>query len=298
MRKPKVTVVGSINMDLVVSASRMPEKGETLMGDDFHTYPGGKGANQAVAATRAGADVTLIGAVGVDSFGQELMTHLEKQKVNMSLVTRKKDVPTGIATIILAENDNRIIVTPGANHSLTPEDIKKQEETIRNSDIVLFQLETPVEVVIKAAELAHQAGVKTILNPAPFQPIPEELFETIKYFTPNETEVKELTSGGMDGRLQKKLIVTMGEQGVSYTQDEQSKHVAAYKVNAIDTTGAGDTFNGSLAAKLASGSELNEAIDFANASAALSVEKAGAQNGMPEKEEVEKYLQGVRGNLK
>lgn len=294
MKRPKVTVIGSINMDLVVSASKMPEKGETLLGDDFHTYPGGKGANQAVAAARSGAEVTMIGAVGDDSFGENLMNHLDNEGVDVSKVTRKKEVSTGIATIILAENDNRIIVTPGANHRLTSEEINDLQETIVTSDLVLFQLETPMNVVVQASKVASKAGVPAILNPAPYQSIPEELLEAIDYLTPNETEVEALYKEIGEKKWEDKMIVTMGARGVRYTNDGKVEKVEGHTVEIADTTGAGDTFNGALAAKLASGNELKESIVFANAAAALAVQKIGAQSGMPEKDEVEKLLQEMR----
>ncbi|WP_347861963.1 ribokinase [Salimicrobium sp. PL1-032A] len=291
MSKPKVTVVGSINMDLVVSASKMPAKGETLIGDGFHTYPGGKGANQAVAAARAGAEVTMIGAVGADSFGEELISDLEREGIDVSKVKKKQESPTGIATIILAENDNRIIVTPGANHTLTGGEIDDLHETIIHSDIVLFQLETPMEVVRHAADIARSAGVPVILNPAPYHPVPEALMEAVQYITPNETEAEALYEDHAEKSFKDKLIVTMGAEGIRY---REGGHIEGHVVDAVDTTGAGDTFNGVLAAELASGHDLDVSIMFANAAAALAVQKIGAQSGMPHRDEVEQFLKDAR----
>jgi ribokinase len=291
-----VTVIGSINMDLVTSTTQIPKVGETVLGHSFHTIPGGKGANQAVAAARLGADVTMIGAVGDDSFGETLVEHLTNQGINTENIMKMKDTSTGIASIIVSEADNSIIVVPGANHHITPEVIAKHEDKIINSDIILLQLEIPLESVIKAVELAKKHGVRTILNPAPIQKLPKELLEMVDYVTPNEHEQALLFASieGSDQELEKlmeKCIVTKGSKGVMFYKNGEKVEIPSIQVEAVDTTGAGDSFNGSLASGLCEGLEIDEACRFANVVGAISVTKLGAQTGMPTKKEVEEFLQ-------
>jgi ribokinase len=292
----KITVIGSINMDLVTSTTQIPKVGETVLGQSFHSIPGGKGANQAVAAARLGGDVTMIGAVGDDSFGRTLVDHLTHQGINTKNIIEVKDVSSGIASIILSAADNSIIVVPGANNSITPEIIEKHEDIIRASSILLLQLEIPLESVIRAIELAKKHGVLTILNPAPIQKLPKNLLEMVDFVTPNEHE-QELLFASVEGteqdlaELKKKCIVTKGSKGVVIYKNGKKVEIPSIQVEAVDTTGAGDSFNGALAYALCEGLEIVESCRFANVVGAISVTKLGAQTGMPTKKEVEEFLQ-------
>lgn len=282
-------------MDLVTSTNKIPKVGETVLGHSFHTIPGGKGANQAVAAARLGADVTMIGAVGNDSFGETLVDHLRNQGINTKSIMKANETSTGIASIIISEADNSIIVVPGANNHITPELIEKHEEKIINSNILLLQLEIPLESVIRAVELAKKHGIRTILNPAPIQKLPKELLEMVDYLTPNEHE-QTLLFASVDGteqeleNLKEKCIVTKGSKGVMIYNNGESIEIPSIKVEAVDTTGAGDSFNGALATALCEGLDIEEACRFANVVGAISVTKLGAQTGMPTKKEVEEFL--------
>jgi ribokinase len=292
----KITVIGSINMDLVTSTTIIPKVGETVLGHSFHTIPGGKGANQAVAAARLGADVTMIGAVGDDSFGHTLVEHLINQGINTENIMKVKDIATGIASIIISEADNSIIVVPGANNHITPEVIDRHEDQIKDSNIILLQLEIPLESVVRAVKLAKKHGVRTILNPAPIQKLPKELLEMVDYLTPNEHEQKLLFDSidGSDQELEmykEKCIVTKGSKGVMIYKNGEKIEIPSIQVEAVDTTGAGDSFNGALATALCDGRDIEEACRFANVIGAISVTKLGAQTGMPTKKEVEEFLQ-------
>jgi ribokinase len=295
MTERKITVIGSINMDLVTSTAQIPKVGETVLGQSFHTIPGGKGANQAVAAARLGADVTMIGAVGDDSFGHTLVEHLTNQGINTENIMKVEDTSTGIASIVVSEADNSIIVVPGANNHVTPEVIEKHEDEIIHSDIILLQLEIPLESVVRAVELAKKHGVRTILNPAPIQELPKELLEMVDYLTPNEHE-QILLFASINGteeelaNLKKKCIVTKGSKGVMIYKNGEKIEIPSIRVEAVDTTGAGDSFNGALATALCDGRNLEEACRFANVIGAISVTKLGAQTGMPTKKEVEEFL--------
>jgi ribokinase len=287
----KITVIGSINMDLVTQTNSVPKMGETVMGQSFFTIPGGKGANQAVAAAKLGADVTMIGLVGDDAFGREYIDYLKTQKVDVNHVQPVADEKTGIASILLSGGDNSIIVVPGANHRMTPELVERHEDVIANSDLLLLQLEIPMESVEKAAELAKKHGVKVVLNPAPFQRMSKSLLENVDYITPNEHEAELLMKAAEEPNLfLNKLVVTRGSEGVSYIENNQGFYVGSYQVDVIDTTGAGDTFNGAFSVALLEGKKMSDSCKFACAAAALSVTKLGAQVGMPDREEVKTFL--------
>ncbi|MUG44068.1 ribokinase [Paenibacillus woosongensis] len=303
MRQPNIVVVGSLNMDIVVKAERAPEMGETLLGQEVHFIPGGKGANQAVAAARLGANVFMLGAVGDDAFGLELRQSLEQNGVNAAAVRIAAGESSGIASILLVQGDNQIVVVPGANASCTPEDVYIHEELFAQADVVLLQLEIPVESAAAAAELAHKYGKAVILNPAPAQSLPEKLLENTDYITPNRSELGLLTGLEVSGAAWKsaaeqlvrmgpgQAVVTLGSEGAAYmTGAGTMEKKSAYRVSAVDTTGAGDTFNGGLAYALGSGAGLGEAVSFAVAASALSVTKLGAQTGMPTYEEVMKFM--------
>jgi ribokinase len=293
--KKKVLVIGSINMDLVTKTPQVPRIGETLMGESFFTIPGGKGANQAVAASRLGAEVTLIGCVGNDAFGRQLVEGLTNEGINMSNVKPVTHSATGIASITLANGDNSIIVVPGANYEVTPEYVKNYEDVIAGSDILLLQLEIPLESVKEAVSIAKKHNVKVILNPAPIQALPKDLVEQVDYFTPNEHEQELLltSSEWTDQELQSiksKCIVTKGSKGVTLYHNGVEKEIPSFQVDVVDTTGAGDSFNGALALSLSEGISLEESCKFANAVGALSVTKLGAQGGMPTRKEIEEFL--------
>ncbi|WLR51355.1 ribokinase [Bacillus tianshenii] len=302
MKKPNITVIGSINMDLVTTAEIVPEQGETLMGTSFDTNPGGKGANQAVASAKLGANVTFIGCVGDDPFGQELIMNMKNHGIQTDRIKTITDEATGIATIILSNGDNRIIVVPGANKFVSPELVEENEDIIAESDIVLLQLEIPMVTVETAAALAKKHNTKVILNPAPIQSLSNELLESVEHLTPNEHEVKELfeqaeheEQKALFKQLESKFIITKGSKGVSYCHDNIVKEIDSFDVEAVDTTGAGDSFNGAIAVALSEGMELERACGFANAVGALSVTKSGAQGGMPTREEVERFLHSRKG---
>ncbi|WP_163152175.1 ribokinase [Anoxybacillus sp. MB8] len=290
MRKPTITVIGSMNMDLVTIVKRMPLQGETVLGEMFRLIPGGKGANQAVAAARLGADVHMIGAVGADAFGTELLQHLKREGIFVDGVKPVTDIETGIATIVISEGDNRIIVVPGANHALCPDDPERWEEKIAKSDVCLLQLEIPLSVVERAVWIAKRHGVRVILNPAPAQPLPDMLLDQVDVLTPNEHERDIVLAGRAIEKWAHKFIVTEGKRGVSFQRNGEWIRIPGFHVPVVDTTGAGDTFNGALAVALSKGMALEEACRYANAAAALSVTKLGAQTGMPTKKELESFL--------
>lgn len=290
-KQPTVCVVGSINMDVTISTDTIPAQGETVIGGAFATYFGGKGANQAVAAARAGAKVKMIGAVGDDDFGHTSLTHLQREGIDTALVDMLPHVSTGVANIILTELDNRIIVASGANFEVTPRKVAQAEEQIRTSDIVLLQLELPLETVTQAIHIAHKHNVPVVLNPAPYTLVPKEILEKCTYMTPNEIELEDMLQLVSFETIKEKLMVTLGSLGVSYYADGDERQVEGYQVEVKDTTGAGDTFNGVLAAMLAKGWSVLEAIRFANAAAACSITKEGAQSGMPTFEEIQHFME-------
>ncbi|WP_332631555.1 ribokinase [Halalkalibacter flavus] len=290
MSKRKITVIGSINMDLVTITNIRPQVGETVLGESFSTVPGGKGANQAVAAARLGADVTLIGCVGSDAFGQELRIHLMNEGVSFREVQNETKKHTGIASITISDQDNSIIVVPGANKEVTPTRIEPFIETIVGSDMILLQLEIPIHTVEYVIKKASHNNVPVIVNPAPFQPLSMETLEKVTYITPNEHEKKMLQVVNM----KEKVVVTKGSKGVSIWDNDEFIDIASYNVDVVDTTGAGDAFNGALAVALAERSSLKDACRFATAVGALAVTKLGAQSGMPTREEVVAFLESQK----
>lgn len=289
-----ITVVGSINMDLVVRTSRFPKQGETALGDLYMTVPGGKGANQAVAAARLGSEVHMIGAVGTDAFGDELLAGLKTESIQVDMVKRVEGT-SGIANILLSEGDNRIIVVPGANHELKAEEMDAFESHLANSRMVIMQLEIPIPVIQHTLEICHRHGVPTILNPAPATGFTDEFLPYATYLTPNETEAEEIFGQDWEAALEQypnRLIVTIGQKGARYFDGSRHVIVEGFATEAVDTTGAGDTFNGALGVALAENMPFEEAVRFANAAASLSVEKFGAQGGMPKRQEVLARLGG------
>lgn len=294
-KPPSIVVIGSLNMDMVTKSSRFPIKGETIAGESFQQLPGGKGANQAVAAARLGGQVTMIGAVGRDITGTVLLENLKQENINTDYVTIE-DETTGIAQITVSENDNQIIIVPGANYSLTKAHINDAREVINQADILIVQLEIPIEIIEYTIKIANKLRVPVILNPAPAVELSSEILAGVTYLTPNETELAFLAKHdklefGVESLLQRgvnTVVVTLGSEGVCYKkyQDEFPVRKKGFTAKVVDTTGAGDTFNGALAFKLASGSGLEEAVVFANKAASLSVMKFGAQSGMPTMDEM------------
>ena len=310
--KPKIVVVGSSNMDLVVKSPRIPAKGETILGGDFIMSPGGKGANQAVAAAKLGAEVFFVAKLGDDIFGRQSLSNLQKVAVRIEYIIQTNEAPSGVALITVDDaGDNVIVVAPGANLKLSPEDVKHAQSAITSSGAVAAQLEVPLETVEFAARLANDAGVPFILDPAPAQKLSPELLRMVDVLTPNETEAEILTgievtdeksalvaAKDLLQRGVKAVILTMGAQGYLLATKDGAEFVPSVKVDAVDTTAAGDAFTGSLGVGLAQGKTLRDAAIFANHVAALSVTKMGAQSSMPDAEHVEnfmkqKFAQGV-----
>ena len=299
-----ITVVGSLNMDLVTYTSRMPAAGETIIGKSFRQIPGGKGANQADAIAKLGAEVKMIGCVGCDGMGTALLDSLRNDGVDVTMVKRVDGISTGIASITVdSSGSNSIIVVPGANGRLSIEDLQASLEAIENSEIVVAQLEVPIETVRFAIKTAKQMGKLTILNPAPAAELEDEFLSNVDILVPNETEL-ELLSGiriHNEAELERaaqllinkgvqELIVTLGSKGCVHLNKPGSKAYPAYKVDAIDTTAAGDSFIGALAAAISEGKTLEEAIRFATAVGALTVTKEGAQSSLPFRKEVEAFI--------
>jgi len=289
-----MTTIGSSSIDLVVTAAKRPNQGETIIGESFKTVPGGKGANQAVAAARLGADVKMIGCVGADEFGDKIVNNFTANGVDTTNVERVTHTETGTAHITLAEGDNSIIVVKGANDYVTPDLVEKALDVILASDIVLIQQEIPEETVEYVAEICFANDVPLLLNPAPARPISKNVIERAAYLTPNETEAailfkdKDITE--VLKEFPNKLLVTEGKNGVRYSDGVKERLIPAYSVEAVDTTGAGDTFNAAFAVAVAEGKSMEDSIRFANRAASLSVTKFGAQGGMPTREEVEGSL--------
>ena len=291
----KVLVVGSINMDLVVETGHFPAPGETLLGQRFSTFAGGKGANQAVAAQRLGAQVTLVGCVGDDGFGRQLLEQLKAEGIDTRQVRIAQETGTGVAAITVSQAENSIVVVPGANHALTPTDLYAAESSFAAADVVLCQLEIPLATVEAAAELAQHHGKPFLLNPAPAVVLPASLLERVTLLTPNEHELALLFSCADDDWQQQlrahpqRIIMTKGADGAWFADgDGALQHQRAFRVNAVDTTGAGDTFNGALAAFW--GDDLAQLARLACGASALSVTRAGAQGGMPTREQLLAFL--------
>ena len=299
MSKKGILVIGSSNTDMTVKTRELPRPGETVLGGVFTMGAGGKGANQAVAAQRLGGNVKFICKVGRDIFGDNSIAQYRKEGLDVSGILRS-DQPSGVALISVDQHaENCIVVASGANGDLTEADIASCEKDLRECSILLLQLETPIPSVLKAAKTAHEAGATVVLNPAPACPLPEELFQYIDLFIPNETElssfsgieVTDIASAEKAGAAMKakgvgKLIVTMGSKGALILEDGPSVIVPAHKVKAVDTTAAGDTFCGALCVAVSEGKTLKEAAGFACAASALTVQKMGAQNSIPYRKEI------------
>lgn len=291
----RVVVVGSINMDLVTLAPRFAAPGETILGERFLTVHGGKGANQAVAAARLGAEVALIGALGDDAFGTQLHEGLAREGVSLEHVARIADCGSGTASITVAEGENHIIVVPGANARVTPTQIERAQSTLAGADAILVQMEIPLDAIEATLRLGHHLGKPVILNPAPAQPLPIEWLKLARYLTPNQHELAILLGADADEdfrslmqRAPTPVVLTRGGDGAWYRDGGEPTHQPGFKVEVVDTTGAGDTFNAAMAVFLREG--LPQAVRKACAAAALSVTRLGAQGGMPDREELETFL--------
>ncbi len=302
--KPRIVVVGSSNTDMIIQLDRIPRPGETVLGGRFTTAAGGKGANQAVAAARAGGGVSFVARLGRDVFGDQALAGFRSAGICVDRIGRDPAAPSGVALIFVArDGENSIAVASGANGRLSPADVRKAAPAIRGAAVMLLQLETPLPAVAEAARLAAKAGVRVILNPAPARPLPDALLGRVSVLTPNETEAELLTgvkvnnpaaaaraAASLLGRGVKTVIVTLGARGALVATPDILQLVPGFKVKAVDTTAAGDIFNGALAVAMGEGRPLIEAARFANAAAALSVTRLGAQPSAPRRAEIEQLL--------
>jgi len=302
-----VTVVGSLNMDLVARSPRIPRPGETILGGEFRTAPGGKGANQAVAAARMGGQVSMVGRVGSDAFAQSLLDGLAADGIDHAYVMRDPEAATGVALIVVDDRgENSIVVASGANMRLSPADVDAAEAAIAAADVLLLQLEVPLEVVVRAAEVGRAHGATVILNPAPACPLPPELLSLIDVLIPNESETALLTHLPVGDRAEIEaaalalrelgvdtVVLTLGEQGALLVEKGKQEVVPAFEVTPVDTTAAGDAFVGGFAVALAEGRSLADAVRWGNAAGALATTQLGAQPSLPARRAVEALLAQV-----
>lgn len=302
----KILVVGSLNTDIVSTMERMPVCGETILGEQLSYHQGGKGANQAYACAKMGANTTMLGCVGMDDFGVAMVDNLKKVEVNTQHIKRTNEHPSGTAIIFTDANaNNSIVVIPGANKECDTRYLKEQEALIKEHDVILLQLEIPYDGVYEVIRSAKKEGKIVIFNPAPAPTIeiPKDIWELIDIVTPNESELQSITGENVDTiedivyaakelreRGMKHVIVTVGEHGAVWVSEEGIKHIPGRKVQAVDTTAAGDCFNGTLAVCLAEGREMEESIRRANLAASISVTRKGAQNSIPALEELKEIL--------
>lgn len=300
-----IVVVGSLNIDLIVRTPHIPAPGETILGHAFSTAPGGKGANQAVAAAKLGAPVKMIGRLGADEFGKNLRAHLSAVGVDTQFVKEDSEAATGVALISLDDQgQNSIIVAPGANARVTRADVDSARDSIRQARVVVAQLEIPLETVAHALRAGHSAGALTILNPAPAQPVSREIFQDVDVIVPNETEASQLTgipiadfpsaalaADALKQMGARQVIITLGVRGALWINEKgESKQVLPFPVQVVDTTAAGDAFVGALAAALARDQDWETSLHTASAAGALATTKLGAQPSLPTRAELEQFL--------
>lgn len=309
MKKPRILVVGSLVMDLILRTERFPERGETVIGIDFQTAPGGKGANQAVQAARLGSEVAMVGRVGADSFGRELMESLQNSNVNTQYITVTENYASAVGNVQIETNErgtsNRIIVSPGANMRLTEQDVAFLREEITHYDMVILQFEIPMEVNVAVARIAREKGIPVMLNTAPYVPAPVELLENVTFISPNEHEAAlmtgvtitdEQTAREAVGILREKgvdqVIITLGSKGAAYCDGERFFISPCVKNVAVqDPTAAGDSFVGAFCTGICAGLSVKSAMVFANHTAALTVSRMGAQPSLPDIQEVIAYME-------
>lgn len=282
----KIAVFGSVNIDYFVESQQLPNAGETIYGENFFLSFGGKGANQAVAAARLGGQVSLFASIGNDTHKDLLLSHFEKEQVNVEHLNIVDGVSTGAAFIQLHGGDNRIIIVPGANQETNDNYLADSLDALLAHDIFVFQLEVPLETMVSLINILHHHQKIIILDPAPMQALPTELIDKVTYLTPNEHEVTTMVedSTQLDDEMKRyanKLLVTFGAEGVKYHNGQDLVRVPSRKVKVVDTTGAGDTFTGAFAVALSEGKPLKECIEFGTLAGSLSVTKKGAQAGMP-----------------
>lgn len=304
----KLTVLGSINADHVIQVPHFPQPGETLSGQNYHIVYGGKGANQAVAAARLGAKVDFIACIGEDKIGLEMKQAFQKDGINTDSIATIQGETTGIAMIQVADSgENSIVISAGANAHLTTDIVDKFKQKILDADALLMQLETPLDAIIYATKIAKQAGKHTVLNPAPAKALPDELLAQLTMITPNETEAEVLTgvkvvdeqSAAQAAAVfhQKGVaivLITLGAKGVFISHNALQKIIPGFRVQAKDTTAAGDTFNGALVTALLEQKSLEESIQFAHAAAAISVTRFGAQTSIPSRQETLDFLTNIK----
>jgi len=303
--RSRIMVIGSLNMDLVVISPRHPQIGETILGNSFATYPGGKGANQAIAAARLGASVQMVGSIGQDGFGQDLHNNLMANNVDCRYLIVSAGVSSGTALITVDQQGrNTIIVVPGANHHLLPQDIENIEDAMSETGLVVLQMEIPLETVWESILLARKHAVPVLLNPAPANPIPDEILDGLDYLIPNESELGLLTGMPTATLMEikqasqvlltkgvKRVILTRGEQGCFYLDHEKEIVLPAFQVQPVDTTAAGDAFIGGFASSLMTTDSIHTALKTGSAAGALAATKAGAQTSLPSRLELDQILQ-------
>ena len=308
MKPRRIVIVGSSGTDMIIKLERIPRPGETLLGGEFHITGGGKGANQAVSAARAGGKVAFVARLGQDDFGDQAKAAFAREGINVEHISRDRKVSTGVALIFVDQHgENSIGVAPGANGRLSPADLKKARKVFAGASVMVVQLEIPLDTVQIAAVLAAKSGARVILNPAPARALPDELLCHVSILTPNETEAELLTGIKVDSdssaakaasvlraRGVQTVILTLGARGALVASSDASPQlVPGFKVKAVDTTGAGDVFNGALAVALAEEQQLLDAVRFANAAAAISVTRLGAQPSAPSRREIQRLLKSA-----
>ncbi len=304
MTTSRLTVLGSINVDHIMNIAQFPAPGETVIGKQYQTAFGGKGANQAVACGRSGADITFIACVGDDAIGAEILAQLQRDRIHTAAVSVVPEAATGVAMIFVNEDGENVIgISAGANAALTPEHFAPYKGLVEQSDALLMQLESPLETVIAAAQAAKNHQTRVILNPAPARELPDSLLKLVDVITPNETEAEKLTGISVSDEtgaakaaqvLHDKgigqVLITLGSRGVWLSVNGEGRRIPGFKVNAVDTIAAGDTFNGAYVTALLEGKPADEAVRFAHAAAAIAVTRRGAQPSVPWRREIDAFL--------
>lgn len=304
MTTSRLTVLGSINVDHIMNIAQFPAPGETVIGKQYQTAFGGKGANQAVACGRSGADITFIACVGDDAIGAEILAQLQRDRIHTAAVSVVPEATTGVAMIFVNEDGENVIgISAGANAALTPEHFAPYKGLVEQSDALLMQLESPLETVIAAAQAAKNHQTRVILNPAPARELPDSLLKLVDVITPNETEAEKLTGISVSDEtgaaraaqvLHDKgigqVLITLGSRGVWLSVNGEGRRIQGFKVNAVDTIAAGDTFNGAYVTALLEGKPADEAVRFAHAAAAIAVTRRGAQPSVPWRREIDAFL--------